>query len=306
METSSAETGSSRTMNFGQRHQGAGDRDALALAAAELVRVERDGCRAGDRPAAGPRRRARAPWRGSRRRRWAAARRRCAPRASADPASCTDPGTRPAPRDGSARGRRDRRRRSPMPSKSSEPAVGRSRSRKEPGERGLAGARLAHDPQRLALGHLHAHPVERLDPVRGCRPIEKPDVAGSTSSARRPAASRAGRGPAGAAQQCAVAAVAASTAGGYSVVALRPVAPGSGARTDSRAAARARSGGCPPISTSCARLRATSGRQRKQRPRVGMARVVEDLQRRAHLHDPAGVHDRRPGRRWPPRCRSRA
>ena len=40
IDTSSAETGSSSTMSLGFRHQRARHRDALALAAAELVRVE--------------------------------------------------------------------------------------------------------------------------------------------------------------------------------------------------------------------------------------------------------------------------
>ena len=39
IETSSAETGSSQTMNLGFRRQGARDADALALAAGEFVRV---------------------------------------------------------------------------------------------------------------------------------------------------------------------------------------------------------------------------------------------------------------------------
>jgi hypothetical protein len=39
METSSADTGSSRTSNIRLQHQGAGNGDALALAAGEHVRV---------------------------------------------------------------------------------------------------------------------------------------------------------------------------------------------------------------------------------------------------------------------------
>ena len=43
IETSSAETGSSATMSFGFERERAGDGDALALAAGELVRVARRG-----------------------------------------------------------------------------------------------------------------------------------------------------------------------------------------------------------------------------------------------------------------------
>ena len=39
IDTSSAETGSSATMSFGLQRQRAGDADALALAAGELVRI---------------------------------------------------------------------------------------------------------------------------------------------------------------------------------------------------------------------------------------------------------------------------
>ena len=39
IETSSAETGSSQTISFGLHRQRAGDADALALAAGELVRI---------------------------------------------------------------------------------------------------------------------------------------------------------------------------------------------------------------------------------------------------------------------------
>ena len=39
IETSSAETGSSQTISFGAHRERAGDADALALAARELVRV---------------------------------------------------------------------------------------------------------------------------------------------------------------------------------------------------------------------------------------------------------------------------
>ena len=39
IETSSAETGSSATISFGPQRQRAGDADALALPAGELVRV---------------------------------------------------------------------------------------------------------------------------------------------------------------------------------------------------------------------------------------------------------------------------
>ena len=41
METSSAETGSSSTISSGFRREGPGDRDALSLAARELVGVAR-------------------------------------------------------------------------------------------------------------------------------------------------------------------------------------------------------------------------------------------------------------------------
>jgi hypothetical protein len=56
-DTSSAETGSSQTMSFGLERERAGDADALALAAGELVRVA-VGRRSGGRP--DPRRAARA------------------------------------------------------------------------------------------------------------------------------------------------------------------------------------------------------------------------------------------------------
>ena len=39
IDTSRAETGSSSTRMVGRQHQGAGDRDALALAAGEHVRI---------------------------------------------------------------------------------------------------------------------------------------------------------------------------------------------------------------------------------------------------------------------------
>ena len=164
IETSSAETGSSHTMNFGLEREGARDADALALAARELVRVAVHVARGEARPA----RAARAtrsstlgavrasPWiRAPRRRSSPTVMRGLSDEYGSWKMICM---RRRSARSSSPRQREARR----APSKSTR-AGGRLDQPQDraPGGR-LAAARLADEPERLARGA-----TSKLDAVDG-------------------------------------------------------------------------------------------------------------------------------------------
>ena len=184
IETSSAETGSSATMKSGFEREGAGDADALALAAGELVRVARRGV-------GGQARRSRS----SSRTRCAAARRPAMPcdaqrladdrarRCAAGSATRTGPGRPSASAAAAGAGRRS-------PSVRDVLAVELDRAGGrlvEPEDRaadgGLPAARLADQAERLAAPDVESHAVDgagrRRRGGRGEAALDRePDLAG--------------------------------------------------------------------------------------------------------------------------------
>ena len=192
-ETSSAETGSSATMQLGLERQRAGDADALALAAGELVRVAARGVAAAGRPVEQLAPRAR---RRSRRRRGRA-------RASGSPsdvarrvmrglsepirvledhlhAAAVAAAASPPASAGTS-----------VPSKRIAPGVGLdAAARGSAAERGLAAAGFAHEPERLAARDLEGDAVDARRTVAGRRREQAARAAGSAWS--RPSTSRSG------------------------------------------------------------------------------------------------------------------
>ena len=162
IETSSAETGSSATISFGVERERAGDRDALALAAGEFVRV------AGDAP-----RRAGRRGRSSSAHALSALPRRAdamhVERLADDGADAVarieraeriledDLHVAPAP----LHARRAAARRDPRPRTALRPRVGSIRRSERAAERGLSAAGFADDAEHLAALEREAHIVDR-------------------------------------------------------------------------------------------------------------------------------------------------
>src|SRR5882724_708027 len=254
-------------------HQRAGDRDALPLAAAELVRVERDAVapeshelqdlghalahagpaqavvawqRLGDdvlHPHAGIQRAVRILEHGLDR---AAIRREVATAEGRDRLAVEEHG-----------------------------AGGRTlEEEKELGKRRLARHRLPDDSQALPLGHLNAHAVEGLDP--GARPAD------GKAACRRKVLLESdalehhrGRAPAASAtQQLATWPSSMDTAGGYSL-SHRGCRSGQRGANGQPGGSRVKSGGCPPISTNCPPLASMSGRQRSSARVYGCAGALK-------------------------------
>ena len=275
------------------RHEGAGDGDALPLAAAELVRVER-----GALPSRSPTSSRTSP---TRSRISAAA--HAVPRGQRLGDDVLDPHPRIQRAVRVLEHRLDRAAIArevvaaegsmSLPSNSSDPPVGRSRSRKSLARVVLPDPDSPTMPEGLALGHLHAHPVHRLDPpAHAAEP--KPPVTGKcfvSSIALQQSSGLSARAADATQHARHVAVSSAHASGGYASSQM-------GCRSGHRGAkgqpggSCARSGGCPPISTQLLAPELHVGQAAQERPGVGMARVVEDLERAPHLHDPPRVHHR--------------
>ena len=201
-DTSSAETGSSQMISFGSVIDRARDRDALALAAGELVRaavarglgVEPD--RVEHLVDLGPcaTRRRRCP-------RCRGPRRRCRRPCGAGSATRSGPGRSSACAGGSGAASSPCSSVSSVPSKRTLPDVGRRELHDRPAGRRLAAARLADEPERLARDEVEADPRHRVhlaalgveldDEVLDAQQRRRPRAAGARCRCRPSAPPRA-------------------------------------------------------------------------------------------------------------------